>query len=84
MTPHATHASRLFHLTTNRPPNPLQSLLQTLTPSDGIAVLGRDGVLRNLNKGRDTVVDYIQLSKAQVAEFTARCMPDAKELYHDV
>jgi hypothetical protein len=59
-------------------------LLKTLTKSDGITVLGRDRVLRNLNKARNTVVDYVQLSKDQVAEFTKLYMPESQGLYDDV
>jgi hypothetical protein len=31
--------------------------------------LANDGVLRSLNAARDTVVDYVQLDKHQIAEY---------------
>jgi hypothetical protein len=33
--------------------------------------LGADGVLRSINIAQDTVIDYVQLSKSQIAEFLA-------------
>jgi hypothetical protein len=63
----------------------LSELLATLTKSDGVMVLGRDGVLRSLNKARNTVVDYVKLSKDQVTEYTKLYFPPAsQELYIDV
>jgi hypothetical protein len=48
-------------------------------------VLGRDGVLRSLNKARNTVVDYVKLSKDQVTEYTKLYFPLASQkLYIDV
>jgi hypothetical protein len=48
-------------------------------------MLGRDGVLRSLNKARNTVVDYVKLSKDQVTEYTKLYFPLAsQELYIDV
>jgi hypothetical protein len=47
-------------------------------------VLGRDGVLRNLNKARDTIIDYVQLSKDQVAEYTKLYMPEFRGFNDDV
>jgi hypothetical protein len=63
----------------------LSELLATLTKSDGVMVLGRDGVLRSLNKARNTVVDYVKLSKDQVTEYTKLYFPLASQkLYIDV
>ena len=47
-------------------------------------MLGKDGVVRSLNKCRDTVVDYVQLSKDQVAEYIKLYMLDSGGLYADV
>jgi hypothetical protein len=71
--------------TTKTPSPALTELLVTLVKSDGIRVLGRDGVLRSLDKARTTVVDYVKLTAAQVTEYTKLYMPAAsQELYVDV
>lgn len=41
-------------------------------------------MLRSLNKARDTVVDYVQLSKDQVGEYTKLYLPESRGLYEDV
>jgi len=33
--------------------------------------LGADGVLRSINPAHDAVIDYVQLSERQIAEFLA-------------
>lgn len=50
----------------------LAKAFKTLKSSDGVTHLGDDGVLRSLNAARDTVIDYVQLSKRQIAEFLAK------------
>jgi hypothetical protein len=43
--------------------------MKGLKSRGGVKYLANDGVLRSLNPGRDTVVDYVQLNKGQIAEF---------------
>lgn len=50
----------------------LAKAFKILKSSDGVTHLGEDGVLRSLNAARDTVVDYVQLSEHQIAEFLAK------------
>ncbi|CAO2658183.1 Nn.00g059060.m01.CDS01 [Neocucurbitaria sp. VM-36] len=47
----------------------LAEALKNFKNGKGIDDLGRDGVLRSLNPAHDTVIDYVQLSEGQIAQF---------------
>jgi hypothetical protein len=55
-------------------------LNKSIKSGGGIKHLAKDGVLRSLNPARDTVVDYIQLDKRQIAEYLAAVNQDASSM----
>ncbi|KAH6875032.1 hypothetical protein BKA58DRAFT_437030 [Alternaria rosae] len=50
----------------------LDEVLKNLETGTGMLDLGRDGVLRSLNPAHDRVLNYVQLSEAQITELLAK------------
>lgn len=47
----------------------LDEALKDFKTGNGIEDLGRDGVLRSLNPAHSAVIDYVQLSELQIAQY---------------